>query len=109
MEVDFMSVVLLCEACGKPFTRAHRRNPVQRFCSPVCNAQRFKNQVERTCAVCGKVFQRQSAKISDYCSEQCSCIARRKDTTLAFWEKVDKSGDCWLWTGSKAHFGHGLF
>lgn len=26
-----------------------------------------------------------------------------------FWEKVDKSGDCWLWTGSKHGFGYGRF
>lgn len=25
-----------------------------------------------------------------------------------FWSRVDKSGDCWIWTGSKAH-GYGRF
>jgi hypothetical protein len=25
-----------------------------------------------------------------------------------FWPKVDKSGDCWLWTGAKTPFGHGV-
>jgi HNH endonuclease len=26
-----------------------------------------------------------------------------------FWAKVDKSGDCWLWTASVAHNGYGKF
>lgn len=26
-----------------------------------------------------------------------------------FWNKVDKSGDCWLWTASKTHQGYGYF
>ena len=28
---------------------------------------------------------------------------------LRFWSKVDKSGDCWLWTAAKSHDGYGLF
>ena len=26
-----------------------------------------------------------------------------------FWNKVDKSGDCWLWTASKSRHGYGFF
>lgn len=26
-----------------------------------------------------------------------------------FWAKVDKSGDCWLWTAARLRFGHGVF
>lgn len=32
-----------------------------------------------------------------------------KTTEDRFWEKVDKSGDCWLWTASKLPFGYGRF
>lgn len=32
-----------------------------------------------------------------------------KDPTERFWSKVDKSGNCWNWTGLKFHFGHGSF
>ena len=65
--------------------------------------------IKGTCTVCGKEFQRQPAKMSPYCSAECSYQAQRKDIAAAFWAKVDKSGDCWLWTGGKAKFGHGLF
>lgn len=26
-----------------------------------------------------------------------------------FWSKVDRSGDCWLWTGGTLHYGYGGF
>jgi hypothetical protein len=32
------------------------------------------------------------------------------DTTLQrFWARVDKSGDCWIWTGARASTGYGHF
>jgi len=32
---------------------------------------------------------------------------RRRPLLDRFWEKVKKTADCWEWTGSKGHFGHG--
>ena len=32
-----------------------------------------------------------------------------KILTQRFWDKVDKTGDCWEWTASRQKFGHGLF
>lgn len=29
-------------------------------------------------------------------------------TTEAFWQKVDKTDSCWIWTGSKSKSGYGL-
>lgn len=34
---------------------------------------------------------------------------RYKDPIEAFWSKVDKSGDCWIWTGSCAKNGYGTY
>lgn len=31
------------------------------------------------------------------------------DRETLFWEKVDKSGDCWLWTGAPNSNGYGSF
>jgi hypothetical protein len=33
---------------------------------------------------------------------------RRDDLRVRFEKKVDKSGDCWLWTGARAGNGYGL-
>ena len=32
----------------------------------------------------------------------------RKTPEQRFWQKVDKSGECWLWTGCQVH-GYGKF
>lgn len=29
--------------------------------------------------------------------------------TTRFWDKVDTSGDCWLWTAGTGNFGYGMF
>ena len=29
-------------------------------------------------------------------------------TPEAFWAKVNKTTHCWLWTGSKDHWGYGI-
>src|SRR6266853_3758788 len=36
-------------------------------------------------------------------------IYTRRSITERFWEKVDTTGDCWLWTASKTEFGYGQF
>jgi len=38
------------------------------------------------------------------------CHAQRHKTTeQRFWEKVDKSGECWMWTGCTDKNGYGFF
>lgn len=34
-------------------------------------------------------------------------VTTRTNYGLDFWERVDKSGDCWEWTGSRTKFGYG--
>lgn len=62
----------------------------------------------KICPVCGQSFRRQSrSREADnrgqYCSKACGYKAQHipfNDTFLdRLWKKVDKSGDCWLWTG----------
>jgi hypothetical protein len=33
----------------------------------------------------------------------------RKNTTADFWAKVDKSDECWIWTGGRSPKGYGIF
>lgn len=66
-------------------------------------------EVIKTCLTCQKQFKptRQSYNANqkvNYCSWKCRGLAYSKraaeaDHAERFWAKVDKSGDCWLWTG----------
>lgn len=38
-----------------------------------------------------------------------SQLRQRKSVEERFWEKVDKTGDCWLWQASKNGVGYGAF
>ena len=33
----------------------------------------------------------------------------RSDRNEAFWSRVDKSGECWVWTGGRTDHGYGRF
>ena len=48
-----------------------------------------------TCRQCGAVFNR-TRHVAFYCSKVCAVVGR-----------LDKSGPCWLWTGSKNSMGYG--
>ena len=34
---------------------------------------------------------------------------KARPITERFWEKVDKSGECWIWTAARQKFGYGKF
>jgi hypothetical protein len=38
-----------------------------------------------------------------------SWATRRRPTDELFWEKVDATGDCWMWTAAKTEQGYGVF
>jgi hypothetical protein len=42
-----------------------------------------------------------------YCSRHCYSQSRTRPLIDRFWEKIDKGGDCWLWTGSLNGNGYG--
>ena len=48
---------------------------------------------------------------SSYCSRPCRAKAQskwqEKDLATRFWEKVNKTDTCWLWTGAKLRTGYG--
>lgn len=54
-----------------------------------------------------------------YCGKHWERVKRHGDPTIElliwgdpgrrFWSKVDKSGECWLWTGTLTYDGYGIF
>ena len=47
------------------------------------------------------------ARIRQACPNVSDAVASRLSTR--FWSKVDKSGECWLWTGRRDQDGYGRF
>ena len=68
-----------------------------------------RQTVTFTCAHCGKVVTKPkrgpSTPPQKMCSKLCrnlaSAAAHRRPLVERFWEKVEKSDGCWLWTGAK--------
>lgn len=62
------------------------------------------NQVELICKRCAKRFSVRASHAHRYinCSRACA-----SNTTANFWEQVDKTSECWVWTGNKCRDGYG--
>jgi hypothetical protein len=69
------------------------------------------------CQHCGTAFTANAAraKSAKYCTKHCSSLAReksRRERVSAedrFWSFVDRSGECWIWTGWCDKDGYGGF
>ena len=62
-----------------------------------------------TCECCGAAFQTDDRRARRFCGHRCADQANRKqyDVDRDFWAKVDKSRNCWRWTGYIAETGYG--
>jgi hypothetical protein len=92
--------------------KAHKLADIERgmgkYCERACyNAARHRRN-QRTCTVCGGAFWRLDADMrrgaGAYCSTACYHVSQRGPrVALAdrFWEKVDKTDTCWLWTAGR--------
>lgn len=91
MQADVLRghVLRLCErqSCQTPFYARNRSvaKGQGRFCSNAC---KFEWMAER-----GREFFQ----------------SRQRPVEERFWEKVDKSSECWLWLGAKSKEGYGYF
>jgi hypothetical protein len=72
-----------------------------------------KDGVMSVCAVCSRDFyippsHRDKRMTCSYsCKSKLQSEWQRQDLAKRFWAKVDKSGDCWLWTGAILKTGYG--
>ncbi len=68
-------------------------------------------RVDRTCLVCGTQFKAHECDIrkgrGKLCSQKCKFAFLQPPLEVRFWNAVDKSGECWLWTANKDKDGYG--
>lgn len=71
------------------------------------------NLIPLVCHTCGRTYLVHPYRLgaSRFCSRRCTGKspkpARRRAAEVRFWEKVQKTESCWLWTASTAIKGHG--
>ena len=71
--------------------------------------------VELICAnpECRKMFLTQKSTIKrgcgKYCSHPCFCKMRKRSDEERFWEKVEKTEECWTWKAQRSRQGYGRF
>lgn len=76
--------------------------PVCRFCQKrERDARRLPGTGTRTCQHCNRPFT--SVTPRPYCSSEC----RLADFPDRFWDRVDRSGGCWIWTKGRSKHGYG--
>lgn len=96
-----------CEHCQKAF--APHPKTKGRFCSRACwRAYESAHQHTRICVACGVTFRAKIAKPQRFCSRACA-DPNRTMTPIEdrFWAKVDRTGECWVWTGYRDPNGYG--
>lgn len=105
-------IQLTCQHCGTQFEdQPHALHARRKYCSVECRSAARRKRITLTCDTCGVEFERIPADmghgIGTYCSVNCFRIGRRIPITDRFWNHVDTSGDCWVWTGYRDKDGYG--
>lgn len=80
-------------ACGGPKRKVAGR------CTR-CRSEASPLNHQRICSHCERRYYPVSPA-QRFCSQLCNAAAHAKPFAERFWEKVDKSGECWLWTGAR--------
>lgn len=96
-----------CVQCGVMFVPDRDRHLPNRnrFCGVQCWQLRRSEIIgrkPRPCHRCGVEYVPERSH-QKYCSPECT----PRPVSERFWDKVDKSADCWLWTSAKNMDGYG--
>lgn len=69
------------------------------------------NSTTKQCPQCGQMFTRSTKNPHTvFCSPACAGLSRRRPFVDRFWEKVEKTDQCWEWTGGTGKTsGYGVF
>lgn len=72
----------------------------------------YGTSTQALCQHCGTPFVADAYRVNKgfarFCSQSCGAHGRRRvPTEDAFWAKVDRSGECWLWTACHNSRGYG--
>jgi len=103
-----------CQQCHSQF-QAPRKNLSTRpvlFCGVTCmGLAKADPMLDRKCKHCGEPFQVKEwdakKRTAEFCSASCRNKARSRPLAERFWQKVNKTGTCWLWTGALDGKGYG--
>lgn len=108
MRPKHTAIPITCPQCGK--TRMWKRRAVGDrqpiHCSRTCaiKARAFLQPIP--CSGCGNPFQPKTRFLKS-CSSECAGLVIPGDSDLErFWNRVDTSGECWTWTGSRTISGY---
>ena len=65
----------------------------------------------RLCEICRNPFETSTARPHRFCGRSCrgKYAMPTRSLDLRFWEKVDKSNECWTWKASLTPAGYGSF
>ncbi len=101
-----------CLHCGTVFWPYHDRS---QLCSRACVHAAMRRPIDRHCEACGSAFQVRASAADQgkgrFCSKPCADAAKTDERPLdvRFWERVDRSSECWVWTRYRDRDGYGVF
>lgn len=89
----------ICQRCGSTFTAKGAGK--HKWCAE-CRI--------RVCPYCQQEFRVTPQQDKQrFCSHACRSAESQSRNDEKFWAKVEKTDDCWLWTGSTNYAGYGVF
>jgi endogenous inhibitor of DNA gyrase (YacG/DUF329 family) len=94
----------VCSHCGKTFL-VKIPSQQQRFCSRRCMGA-AKKRPDKLCAKCRKQFWPKTPERL-FCSRACAGLGEPRPLLERFWDYVEKTPTCWLWTGCTDRHGYG--
>lgn len=108
----------VCVQCGKDYWVCLSKLPITRFCSRACKdlsnrGPKRASSANATCVQCGTAYRvkPKDLSVTRFCSLACrgrNQTERAKGTVAArFWPKVNRTENCWLWTGVRQRRDHG--